>query len=109
MLQVQARLQATSITPDALTLIAHETTKYSAADLEAIVKEARLLARLAGHIGIHWQDARESALQTLAWALGQTVDALLHVPLDKTPARARAISLLKSPPGNGNAVASLLS
>lgn len=60
MLEVQARLQSAPITPDALVLLARETNKYSAADLEAVVKEARLLARLAGRTSILLQDAREA-------------------------------------------------
>lgn len=81
MLQVQARLQATSIAPDALTLIASETDKYSAADLEAIVKEARLLARLAGHTSIHVQEARE-ALENIRPGTLATVDAFTRHAID---------------------------
>jgi transitional endoplasmic reticulum ATPase len=57
-LDVQARLQATSLAPDALSLLAKETTNYSAADLEAVVKEARLLARRAGRTTVLFQDAQ---------------------------------------------------
>lgn len=63
-LEVQARLQLTSLSPEALIQLAHETDKYSAADLEAIVKEARLLARRAGRTSIHLQDAR-AALENI--------------------------------------------
>jgi transitional endoplasmic reticulum ATPase len=64
MIAVQARLQATTIAPDALSLIAEQTDHYSAADLEAVVKEARLLARWDGRAGISLQDA-ESALENI--------------------------------------------
>jgi transitional endoplasmic reticulum ATPase len=57
-LEVQARLQATILSPEALTLLAQVTDKYSAADLEALVKEARLLARRAGRTQIVLQDAQ---------------------------------------------------
>ncbi len=57
-LKVQARLQSTSIAPDALDLLALGADKYSAADLEAVVKEARLLARRAQRTSILLQDAQ---------------------------------------------------
>ncbi len=81
MLQVQARLQAIPIAPDALTLIASETDKYSAADLEAIVKEARLLVRQAGRSSILWQDARD-ALDNIRPGTLATVDAFTRHAVD---------------------------
>lgn len=60
MLIVQARLQDTTFTPEALSQIAEHTNNYSAADLEAIVKEARLLARWNGRTVISLQDAQEA-------------------------------------------------
>ncbi|BCL79562.1 ATP-binding protein [Ktedonobacteria bacterium brp13] len=60
MLVVQARLQETAIIPDALSLIAQQTGHYSAADLEAVVKEARLLARWNDRTSIGRQEAQEA-------------------------------------------------
>ncbi|GCE15072.1 AAA family ATPase [Tengunoibacter tsumagoiensis] len=60
MLMVQARLQQTTIAPDALSLIAQQTQHYSAADLEAVVKEARLLAHWNARTTIGLQDAQEA-------------------------------------------------
>lgn len=45
-LTIQARQQETQIASDALRLLVEETDRYSAADLEALVSEAWLLARL---------------------------------------------------------------
>ena len=72
-LDVQARLQATSLTPDALAFLAASTEKYSAADLEAVVKEARLLARWAGRTHILLQDA-QSAFEHIRPTTLATVD-----------------------------------
>jgi SpoVK/Ycf46/Vps4 family AAA+-type ATPase len=60
MLQVQARLQAVTMTEEALTLMAQETEKYSAADLEALLKEARFQAQLQGGRSIGLHEAREA-------------------------------------------------
>ncbi|GCE09211.1 hypothetical protein KDAU_65400 [Dictyobacter aurantiacus] len=60
MLMVQARLQETAFEPEAVTLLAGQTHNYSAADLEALVKEARLLARWNGRSIISVQDAQEA-------------------------------------------------
>ena len=60
MLTVQARLQETTIMPDALSLIAQQTDHYSAADLEAVVKEARFLTRWNDRTGIGRQEAQEA-------------------------------------------------
>jgi hypothetical protein len=60
MLGVQARLLGTTIMPDALSLIAQQTNHYSAADLEAVVKEALLLARWNDRTGIGLQEAQEA-------------------------------------------------
>lgn len=59
-LVVQARLQATSFEPEALTLMATQTHNYSAADLEALVKEARLLARWHERTRIGVPEAQEA-------------------------------------------------
>lgn len=48
-LLVQARGQQTSIEPEALERLVTQTSNYSAADLEALVKEARLLSTWQGH------------------------------------------------------------
>lgn len=59
-LVVQARLQAAPFEPEAMALVAAQTYNYSAADLEAVVKEARLLARWHGHTSIGVQEAQEA-------------------------------------------------
>jgi|GEM_PF-852661 len=81
MLEVQARRLSASIDVDAVTLIAHETERYSAADLEAVVKEGRLLARLAGHRSILLQDARE-ALENIRPITLSSVDTFTRRALD---------------------------
>ena len=47
-LAIQARCQGVRLAPDAQQLLIEETELYSPADLEAILREARLLARGAG-------------------------------------------------------------
>jgi transitional endoplasmic reticulum ATPase len=59
-LAVQARQQGVSLAPDALTFLAQETERYSAADLEALIGEARLLARRDGQQDISLPQAREA-------------------------------------------------
>ncbi|MBO0784248.1 MAG: ATP-binding protein, partial [Ktedonobacteraceae bacterium] len=78
---VQARLQTTTITPEAVDLITGMTEKYSPADLEAIIKEARFLARRAGHTGIHLPDARE-ALENIRPVTLATVDTFTRQALE---------------------------
>ncbi|GHO82292.1 AAA family ATPase [Dictyobacter formicarum] len=60
MLMVQARLQEATFEPEAIELLAGQTHNYSAADLEALVKEARLLARWNGRSTISVQDAQDA-------------------------------------------------
>lgn len=73
-LAIQASLQETQFAPDALRLLAEETERYSAADLEALVGEARLLARLDGQATIDLPQAR-AALENLRPATLANVEA----------------------------------
>ena len=81
MLEVQARLQSVVLAPEALTLIAQQTEKYSAADLEAVIKEASFLSRLAGHGQIRASDA-QTALENIRPITLTTVDAFTRRALD---------------------------
>jgi transitional endoplasmic reticulum ATPase len=81
MLAVQSRLQGTALAPEALSLLALETDKYSAADLEALVKEARLLARQAGRSQILLEDAR-LALDNIRPITLATVDTFTRHALE---------------------------
>jgi SpoVK/Ycf46/Vps4 family AAA+-type ATPase len=73
-LAIQASQQETLIAPDALRLLVEETERYSAADLEALVSEARLLSRLDGLQTIEIAQAR-AALDNLRPATLGNVDA----------------------------------
>ncbi|HEU5377147.1 MAG TPA: ATP-binding protein [Ktedonobacteraceae bacterium] len=73
-LAIQARQQETQLSAEALDLLVEETERYSAADLEALVSEARLLARLEEHQIIGIAQAR-AALDNLRPATLGNVDA----------------------------------
>ena len=81
MLDVQARIQKTLLSADALAFIAQETNRFSAADLEAVVKEARLIARAAGRESILLLDA-QSALNNIRPATLASVDAFTRQAID---------------------------
>jgi transitional endoplasmic reticulum ATPase len=80
-LAIQASALETRIAADALALLVEETERYSAADLEALVSEARLLARRAGLSGIELAQAR-AALENLRPATLGMVDAYTRTALD---------------------------
>jgi SpoVK/Ycf46/Vps4 family AAA+-type ATPase len=76
-LEVQARVQGATIEPSALDLLAQGTHNYSAADLEALVKEARLLARQAGRTDVQCLDA-QAALENIRPTTLGVVDEFTH-------------------------------
>jgi transitional endoplasmic reticulum ATPase len=80
-LTIQARQQAVALAPAALALFVEETERYSAADLEALVSEARLLARLAGRSSIEVVDAR-AALDNLRPVTLGMVEAYTRAAID---------------------------
>lgn len=57
-LAIQASRQRVRLAPEALTLLAEETERYSAADLAELVREARLLATLASAPTVGLPEAR---------------------------------------------------
>lgn len=73
MLTVQARRLGVTVTTDALDLLADETERYSAADLEALLKEARLLSRQRELTEIAVPEA-QSALENLRPSTLASVD-----------------------------------
>ncbi len=81
MLDVQARIQKTLLSSDALSFIAKETNRFSAADLEAVVKESRLIAWAAGRESILLSDA-QSALDNIRPATLASVDAFTRQAID---------------------------
>lgn len=58
----QARTQGTTVLDEALGLLARRTNKYSAADIAAVVKKARRLAKRQGRLQVGLQEA-EAALR----------------------------------------------
>jgi transitional endoplasmic reticulum ATPase len=73
-LTVQARQQGVHLSAEAHTLLAEETERYSAADLASLLKEAALLARLAGRATIEALQARD-ALDNVRPSTLASVDA----------------------------------
>ncbi|HEU5379094.1 MAG TPA: ATP-binding protein, partial [Ktedonobacteraceae bacterium] len=73
-LSIQASQQETRLTSEALHVLVEETERYSAADLEALISEARLLARLADAPTIELVQAR-AALDNLRPATLGNVEA----------------------------------
>ncbi len=73
-LSIQASQQETRLTSEALHVLVEETERYSAADLEALISEAKLLARLADAPTIELVQAR-AALENLRPATLGNVEA----------------------------------
>ncbi len=80
-LTIQASQQETRLASEALRLLVEETDRYSAADLEALVSEAKLLSRLDGLSTIEMAQAR-AALDNLRPATLGNVEAYTRAALD---------------------------
>jgi SpoVK/Ycf46/Vps4 family AAA+-type ATPase len=80
-LTLQAALQEARLTDEALALLVEETERYSPADLEALVGEARLLARLEGQPRITLAQA-QAALENLRPATLGSVEAFTRSAID---------------------------
>lgn len=81
MLAVQSRRLHISVAPDALDLLAAETERYSAADLEALLKEARFLTRQSQQTAITVEASR-TALENLRPSTLASVDAFTRRAID---------------------------
>ncbi|HVU68791.1 MAG TPA: AAA family ATPase [Ktedonobacteraceae bacterium] len=80
-LTIQARLQEARLTDEALSLLVQETHRYSPADLEALLGEALLLARLEGQPQITLTQA-QAALENLRPATLGSVEAFTRSAID---------------------------
>lgn len=80
-LRIQASQQEAVLTEEALSALVEETERYSPADLEALVGEARLLARVAGQPWVGLPQA-QAALENLRPATLGSVEAFTRSALD---------------------------